>query len=667
MRINLKSISSKLIIGGVCAVVLPLMVVGFLSFSKARVAMQDLSRQQAEGVAADLAKQTAMGIKSEIALAQVISGQKMIVNLLLTIDKLGYGNIHDYTYEIYADLRSQFANMSDYYQAVFVADKSGLVLTGILENGESYEGVSVSDQDYFQEALKTGRAIMSDVAPSKSNDQPIVVACAPVLNKEGDVIGAVGTEIKIRFFSDLVAARKIGQSGYGYMIDSKGLILAHPNPEHVLRLDVTTVKEMSSINQRMMAGETGVENYIFQGIRKTAAFAPVGFNGWSISATQNEEEFLAASVSIRNTNVLVAILAGLIMAVLVMLAARSIVRPINAAVAGLKDIAQGEGDLTMRLEIASRDEVGDLARWFNVFIQKLQGIIRDIASGVQTLSSSSTELSAISEQITQGIQNVSEKSNTVSAASEEMSANMNNVAAAMEQSATNTNMVASASEEMSNTIGELATNAEKARHISDEAAQKASDASANMDQLGAAARDIGNVVETITDISEQVNLLALNATIEAARAGEAGKGFAVVANEIKELAKQTAEATLEIKAKIAGIQGTTQVTVDQIGDITRVIARVNDLVATIATSVEEQSSATKNIANNVAQASQGIQEVNENVNQSSLVSSQIAGDIAGISSAMNEMTDGSAQVNISAQDLSKLAEQLEQMVHQFKI
>ncbi len=667
MEINLRSISSKLIIGGVCAVLLPLMVVGFLSFSKARVAMQDLSRQQAQGVAADLAKQTAMGIKSEIALAQVIAGQKMIVNLLLTIDKLGYGNIHDYTYEIYADLRSQFANMSDYYQAVFVADKSGLVLTGILENGESYEGVSVSDQVYFQEALKTGRAIMSDVAPSKSNNQPIVVACAPVLNKDGDAIGAVGTEIKIRFFSDLVAARKIGQSGYGYMIDSKGLILAHPKPEHVLRLDVTTIKEMSSINQRMMVGETGVENYIFQGIRKTAAFAPVGFNGWSISATQNEEEFLAASVSIRNTNVLVAILAGLIMAVVVMLAARSIVRPINAAVAGLKDIAQGEGDLTMRLDVASRDEVGDLARWFNVFIEKLQGIIRDIASGVQTLSSSSTELSAISEQMTQGIQNVSEKSNTVSAASEEMSANMNNVAAAMEQSATNTNMVASASEEMSSTIGELSTNAEKARHISDEAAHKASDASANMDQLGAAARDIGNVVETITDISEQVNLLALNATIEAARAGEAGKGFAVVANEIKELAKQTAEATHEIKAKIAGIQGTTQVTVDQIGEIARVIARVNDLVATIATSVEEQSSATKNIANNVAQASQGIQEVNENVNQSSLVSSQIAGDIAGISSAMNEMTDGSAQVNISAQDLSKLAEQLEQMVHQFKI
>ena len=667
MEINLRSISSKLIIGGVCAVLLPLMVVGFLSFSKARVAMQDLSRQQAQGVAADLAKQTAMGIKSEIALAQVIAGQKMIVNLLLTIDKLGYGNIHDYTYEIYADLRSQFANMSDYYQAVFVADKSGLVLTGILENGESYEGVSVSDQVYFQEALKTGRAIMSDVAPSKSNNQPIVVACAPVLNKDGDAIGAVGTEIKIRFFSDLVAARKIGQSGYGYMIDSKGLILAHPKPEHVLRLDVTTIKEMSSINQRMMVGETGVENYIFQGIRKTAAFAPVGFNGWSISATQNEEEFLAASVSIRNTNVLVAILAGLIMAVVVMLAARSIVRPINAAVAGLKDIAQGEGDLTMRLEVTSRDEVGELARWFNVFIEKLQGIIRDIASGVQTLSSSSTELSAISEQMTQGIQNVSEKSNTVSAASEEMSANMNNVAAAMEQSATNTNMVASASEEMSSTIGELSTNAEKARHISDEAAHKASDASANMDQLGAAARDIGNVVETITDISEQVNLLALNATIEAARAGEAGKGFAVVANEIKELAKQTAEATHEIKAKIAGIQGTTQVTVDQIGEIARVIARVNDLVATIATSVEEQSSATKNIANNVAQASQGIQEVNENVNQSSLVSSQIAGDIAGISSAMNEMTDGSAQVNISAQDLSKLAEQLEQMVHQFKI
>jgi methyl-accepting chemotaxis protein len=121
-------------------------------------------------------------------------------------------------------------------------------------------------------------------------------------------------------------------------------------------------------------------------------------------------------------------------------------------------------------------------------------------------------------------------------------------AAAMEESATNVTMVTTSSEEMSATIGEIAQNAEKARTISDQAVSKATDTSGQMDGLGRAAQGIGKVVETITEISEQVNLLALNATIEAARAGEAGKGFAVVANEIKELAKQTSEATLEIKA-----------------------------------------------------------------------------------------------------------------------
>ncbi len=297
----------------------------------------------------------------------------------------------------------------------------------------------------------------------------------------------------------------------------------------------------------------------------------------------------------------------------------------------------------------------------------LKRMFADINNGVETLTSSATELSAISEQMTAGVQTVAEKSNTVSAAAEEMSTNMTNVAAAMEQSATNTNMVATASEEMSSTIDEIAQNAEKARCISEEAAGKASNTTTNMSQLGKAADSIGKVVETITDISEQVNLLALNATIEAARAGEAGKGFAVVANEIKELAKQTADASQDIKGKIDGIQGTTTTTMTQISEITKVITDVNEVVNTIATAVEEQSAATKEIAGNVAQASTGIQEVSDNVGQSSSVSEEISRDIAAVSQSMEEMSTSSSQVNLSAQDLSKLSENLKRLMEQFTI
>jgi archaellum component FlaC len=195
---------------------------------------------------------------------------------------------------------------------------------------------------------------------------------------------------------------------------------------------------------------------------------------------------------------------------------------------------------------------------------------------------------------------------------------------------------------------------------------KAGETSGQMDGLGQAAEGIGKVVETITEISEQVNLLALNATIEAARAGEAGKGFAVVANEIKELAKQTSAATLEIKEKIQNIQGSTDGTVKGINEISEVIRSVNEIVGTIATAVEEQSAATKEIASNIAQASQGIQEVNENVNQSSTVAADITGDIAMVNQGASEIASGSDQVMASAENLKRMATELNSIVGSFK-
>lgn len=346
---------------------------------------------------------------------------------------------------------------------------------------------------------------------------------------------------------------------------------------------------------------------------------------------------------------------------------RSVVKPINRTVLMLKDIAQGEGDLTKRLEIIKKDEIGELAGWFNSFLDKLQGMMRKIADNTGVIDRSSEEFSEIAIQLSSGAGDTSTRATNVSASAEEMSANLNSVAAAMEESATNVNVVATASEEMNATINEIAQNAEKARSVADQAVQKASMASGQMDTLNQAATGIGKVVETITEISEQVNLLALNATIEAARAGEAGKGFAVVANEIKELARQTSAATLEIKAKIENIQGSTDVTGKGISEISAVIHKVNEIVSTIATAVEEQSAATSEIASNVAQASQGIQDVNENVNQSSTVAAEISSDIALVNQSSGEIADSSDQVRNSAEGLRQMAAELKTIVSSFKV
>ena len=378
-------------------------------------------------------------------------------------------------------------------------------------------------------------------------------------------------------------------------------------------------------------------------------------------------EIAAAITGQRNRLILLMTLLLTVTGGAVALIGRRITSPIITASNMLKDIAQGEGDLTGRLVVRSRDEVGEMANWFNVFVENIQRIIGSVAKDARQVNDASAELNAISEQVVGGVGQTSQKAQTVAAASEEMSTNMNSVAAAMEQAATSVSMVASATEEMTATISEIARNTEKARGMTGDAVSQAGNASAQVAELGSAAQEIGKVIETITEISEQVNLLALNATIEAARAGDAGKGFAVVANEIKELARQTAVATGEIKLKVESIQKTTGGTVTEIGNITRVVNDVNELVSTIAAAVEEQSVTTNEIASNVHQAAQGIEAVNENVAQSSTVSSEISRDIAEVTRAAGEISESSTQVSTSAESLNKLASRLNDMVARFKV
>jgi methyl-accepting chemotaxis protein len=380
------------------------------------------------------------------------------------------------------------------------------------------------------------------------------------------------------------------------------------------------------------------------------------------SAEDQMMQGIDAEITATTVLTLAAIVLGLLAALFI---TRGIVRPIAKGVDFAK--AMSDGDLTQTLDIRQKDEVGILSAALNTMAGNLRKMFRDVRTGVETLSSSSTELSAISQQMASGAEQSSGKSNQVAAAAEEMSANMNSVAAASEQASTNVQMVAAASEQMNATINEIAGNTEKGRLITGEAVVQAKTVSDRVAELGKAANQVGQVTEVINDISEQTNLLALNATIEAARAGEAGKGFAVVANEIKELAKQTAEATQDIRLKIEGIQVSTEGTVTEINQIEKVISDVDEIVATIATAVEEQSTSTKEIAGSVGQAAQGIQDVNENVAQCSKVSADIAKDVEEVNQASNEMSDGSVQVSSSANELSKLSESLKQMVERFKI
>jgi methyl-accepting chemotaxis protein len=348
------------------------------------------------------------------------------------------------------------------------------------------------------------------------------------------------------------------------------------------------------------------------------------------------------------------------------LVSRGITRPIRRAADMLKDISEGEGDLTKRLTVDNHDEIGETARYFNQFVEKLQGTMGRIVANVNTVASSATELSATAAQLASGAEETTNQSAQVAAATEQMSANMTTMAASSEQMSANVKTVSAAIEQVTAGVGEMAKSAERAAAAAANATQLVDASNTQVGDLGSAAEQIGKVIEVIQDIAEQTNLLALNATIEAARAGDAGKGFAVVATEVKELARQTAGATEDIRKRIDGIQRSTGLTVKSIGGIGDVIRQVNDLSRTIASAVEEQSVTTKEIARNVAQTSTAAQTVAKGVAESASASQEIARIIVGVDQAAKQTAQGASQTQSTGRGLSTVAEQLRSLVGQFK-
>ncbi|MGY2067350.1 methyl-accepting chemotaxis protein [Blastococcus sp. SYSU DS0619] len=485
-------------------------------------------------------------------------------------------------------------------------------------------------------------------------DSWLVSAYEPILGPAGDVIGVLYVGVKQTNLPALrqgLEATAIGENGnievYGGTGDRAGTVLVSPrgarDGEQLIEAtdaDGTPyVRQIVDAAVQLGDGEQATVRYDDPEAGPTTVrvsyYAPWD---WVIATVARDADFAAAKDALhegRTSMVWAMVLAAVVIAVvgglISLWVGRRLTQPLVCLRDRMAEIADGEGDLTQRMDDSRDDEVGQLSGAFNRFVDKVAGTVRDIHRCAQEVAGSAAGVSAVADGLA-----------TRAARSRDQAQGAHGVAAEISSSVSS---AAAGAEEMGASITEIARSAAEAADVGRQAASLAEETEATIAALGASSAEIGDVVKVISGVAEQTNLLALNATIEAARAGDAGKGFAVVANEVKELAQEAAKASEEIAQRVQGIQGETTAAVRSIARIAEVVRSINDHQTTIASAVEEQTATTRELTRSVATAAEGAGTVTTTLTTVRQDADDSAADVDRARSAARELDGLSKELN----------------------
>jgi methyl-accepting chemotaxis protein len=691
-------VAVQMILTGSLTVAIPMGVIAFLAVGRASSGLSSVETEELTNGAKLIAANIDEVFRQETKIAVINSQDRDVVAAAAAVaDASGAGNARTTGSKTagskgagnsLADLISaantrlvglkQTKDIGEGYEVIMAVGLDGVSLAA---SSPDYVGKSFSERGYFRTAL-AGTVNIGAPVLSKVTGVPTIPIAAPILS-DGRVVGVLVLGVEARFLNSLVTGVRAGKNGYAFVIDGTGLAIAHPNPENVFKINLTQLDGTKDLARKMIAGESGVSGYVFQGVAKTGGYAPVKTTGWSVGLTLTDSEFLSAANDVKDFVLIVSGVAILLAFIVNFLSARSITKQIGTEPVVMREISRriSEGDLTVDLGTRGGHEAVGAFRAMQVMTEKLKGIVVTIKESAESVASSSEEISASAQKLAEGAQGQASSLEETGASVEELSASVDQVAEnaqsqayAVERGTASMEHVRNSIEAVAQTLSKISLLAQKSVENASEGSQAVNEVVTGITLISESSQKIRGIVDVISDIADQTNLLALNASIEAARAGENGLGFAVVANEVSKLADRSAASTKEIEALIReSLKNITrevqtakgsQSAMDQIGAASK---EVKEMIAGLSLNMSQQVTLAKELSQTLA----GISEMSLSISAATKEQTVTAKQVSRAVENVNELTQSAAsaaeEMSSATEQLASMAQELQQMVAQFKV